>query len=158
MLFLNEGQTSYWDMALWQEFLKIEPSQPEGPFVATPPSYGSPGEGYVGFDPNMCRFAPTPLRQEPPKEITLGETSGSEEFAHVGLLLGGGSMRFLEHILNDLQITFKRDLKNEVVNASGGHAKILSALIDVICFRKNVSCVFPISSSLLMGLSRHFTF
>ena len=67
-------------------------------------------------------------------------------------------MRFLEHILNDLQIAFKRDLKNEVVNVSGGHAKILSALINMIYFRKNVSCVFPISSSLLMGLSRHFTF
>ena len=43
VLFLDKGQTSYWGLELWQEFLEIIRLQTRESFVAGFASYDSPG-------------------------------------------------------------------------------------------------------------------
>jgi hypothetical protein len=149
-LLLDEAQQSYWNDELWGALFKsIRPSVGY-PFVILFSSYGSPGRGYEGFNPQ--KHHKTPMVFAPEQQIGLRPDESIDRDLPISIWSGGSTemhtCRPVGLLLEEDEaidvltryastaiqppISLSADLKKELFLISDGHAGLLLDLVSVL--------------------------
>ena len=141
-LLLDEAQQSYWDEALWANLFKaIEPVVGASPFIVLFSSYGSPGQGFTGYDE---KYTTTPMSFAAEQQISMRPYESiddqlpisSQSFRPVGLLLDEDEAIDVvtRYALTTIQPSpsLSADLKKGFFLISEGHAGLLTSLVRVL--------------------------
>jgi hypothetical protein len=150
-LLLDEAQQSYWDGELWADLFKaIEPVLGASPLIVLFSSYGSPGQGFTGYDE---RYTTTPMvfaaeqqvSMRPDESIDDQLPISSRSFRPVGLLLDEDEAIDVvtRYALTTIQPSpsLSADLKKGFFLISEGHAGLLTSLVRVL---QNVPVSIPL--------------
>jgi hypothetical protein len=137
-LLLDEAQQSYWDDQLWADLFKaIEPVLGGSPFIILFSSYGSPGQGFVGYDE---KYIATPMVFAAEQQISLRPDEYQliewRPWRPVGLLLDEDEAIDILTRYTSATIypspSLSADLKKGFFLISNGHVGLLTSLVRVL--------------------------
>jgi hypothetical protein len=147
-LLLDEAQQSYWDGQLWSDLFKaVEPHLGVSPFVILFSSYGSPGQGFAGYDgeKHMVFAAGQQISLRSDENIEDYHSTLLLSWKPVGLLLDEDEaidiVTRLTLAAPQLSPPLSADLKKGLFLISGGHAGLLTSLVRVL---ENVPVRIPL--------------
>jgi hypothetical protein len=149
-LLLDEAQQSYWDGELWADLFKaIEPVLGASPLIVLFSSYGSPGQGFTGYDE---KYTTTPMVFAAEQQISMrpdesiknnlrfpirpGENTEFHTCTPVGLLLDEDEAIDIVTRYTSATIqpppSLSADLKKGFFLSSNGHAGLLTSLVRLL--------------------------